>query len=165
VPVTDELPVERFATRAAFERWLSKHHATSPGIWIKIAKRSSGIRTVTHAEALELALCYGWIDGQRQRLDDDYFLQRFTPRRARSIWSKINREKALALMATGAMQPAGLREVERAQADGRWDAAYASQRNAEIPEALERRLRTSARARRSSIRSTAATATHSCTGC
>jgi uncharacterized protein YdeI (YjbR/CyaY-like superfamily) len=147
VPEIDDLPVKPFSTRATFERWLAKHHASSPGIWIKIAKRDSGIRSVTHAEALELALCYGWIDGQRQRLDDEYFLQRFTPRRARSIWSKINREKALALIEAGAMQPAGLREVERAQADGRWEAAYASQRNAEIPEELERRLRTNARAR------------------
>jgi uncharacterized protein YdeI (YjbR/CyaY-like superfamily) len=127
---------------------MATNHARASGIWIKVAKRGSGIRSVTHAEAVEVALCYGWIDGQRQRYDDEYFVQRFTPRRPRSIWSKINRDKARELIASGAMQPAGLREVERAQADGRWDAAYASQRNAVVPDELDRRLHTHARARK-----------------
>jgi uncharacterized protein YdeI (YjbR/CyaY-like superfamily) len=148
VRAPDDLPVKPFATRAAFARWMATNHARASGIWIKVAKRGSGIRSVTHAEAVEVALCYGWIDGQRQRYDDEYFVQRFTPRRLRSIWSKINRDKARELIASGAMQPAGLREVERAQADGRWDAAYASQRNAVVPGELDRRLRTHARARK-----------------
>ena len=118
------------------------------GFWIKIAKRGSGIRSVTYAEAVEVALCYGWIDGQGKRFDDEYYLQRFTPRRAKSIWSKINRAKATALIESGAMKPAGMREVERAKADGRWDAAYDSPRNVQIPDALEHRLRKNAKARK-----------------
>ncbi len=141
-------PIKPFASQQAFATWLDKNHAKSDGLWIKIAKKDSGIRSVTHAEALEVALRYGWIDGQRNRLDDAYFLQRFTPRRARSIWSAINCAKAAALIDAGAMHPAGLREVERAKADGRWDAAYASPATAAIPPELERRLRKSARARK-----------------
>lgn len=121
-PSTD--PVVAFESRAAWEAWLAAHHATSNGVWIKIAKKASGIPTVTYAEAVEGALCYGWIDGQRNRFDDRWFLQRFTPRRARSRWSKINCGKVEHLIEAGRMQPAGLREVERARADGRWDAAY-----------------------------------------
>jgi uncharacterized protein YdeI (YjbR/CyaY-like superfamily) len=147
VPEPTDLPIKAFTSQKTFTTWLAKHHATSDGIWIKIAKRDSGIRSVTHAEALEIALCYGWIDGQRDRFDDEYFLQRFTPRRARSRWSKINRDKANALIASGAMQPAGLSEVERARADGRWDAAYSSPKNIEIPEELARAFARNAKAR------------------
>ena len=143
-----EQPIKRFASQQAFATWLDKNHAKSDGLWIKIAKKDSGIRSVTHAEALEVALCYGWIDGQRNRLDDTYFLQRFTPRRARSIWSAINCAKVTALIDTGQMQPAGLREVDRAKADGRWDAAYASQATAAVPPELERRFRKNAKARK-----------------
>ena len=92
-----DLPVEEFASAKAWERWLARNHARSPGVWLKIAKQATGVTTVSHAEALEVALCYGWIDGQRDRFDDEYFLQRFTPRRARSRWSKINRDSATAL--------------------------------------------------------------------
>jgi uncharacterized protein YdeI (YjbR/CyaY-like superfamily) len=123
-PLTD--PVIPFESQAAWEAWLAEQHATVNGVWVKIAKKASGIPSVTFAEALDSALCYGWIDGQRNRLDDRWFLQRFTPRRPRSNWSKINRAKAEQLITEGRMQPAGLREIERARADGRWDAALAS---------------------------------------
>ena len=140
--------VKSFATPRAFETWLSRNHGKTEGIWLVIAKKDSGMRSVTYAEAVEVALCYGWIDGQRNRLDDTHFLQRFTPRRARSIWSAINCAKVTALIDAGAMRPAGMREIERAKADGRWAAAYASQANAVIPPELERRFRKSAKARR-----------------
>ncbi len=117
-------PVVAFESQAAWEAWLAEHHAPSSGVWVKFAKKASGIPTVTHVEALETALCYGWIDGQRNRFDDRWFLQRFTPRRSRSNWSKNNRAKAEQLIGEGRMQPAGLREIERARADGRWDAAH-----------------------------------------
>ncbi|HEY7022104.1 MAG TPA: YdeI/OmpD-associated family protein [Ktedonobacterales bacterium] len=136
--MADDLPALTFASRADWETWLDAQHASSRGIWIKIAKKAAGIASVTHAEALESALCYGWIDGQRASLDDAYFLQKFTPRRARSGWSRVNREKALELIAAGRMRPAGLREVERAQADGRWDAAYEPQSAITVPDDLQR---------------------------
>jgi uncharacterized protein YdeI (YjbR/CyaY-like superfamily) len=135
-----ELPVLSFPSRADWERWLDAEHAASDGLWLKIAKKDTGVETVSHAEALEAAICFGWIDGQRRALDDTYFLQRFTPRRARSKWSRINREKASELIERGAMRPAGLREVERAQADGRWDAAYEPQSTAAVPDDLQRAL-------------------------
>jgi uncharacterized protein YdeI (YjbR/CyaY-like superfamily) len=133
-------PVLPFRNRQAWRSWLARNHAKSTGIWIQIAKKHTGQSSVSHAEALEIALCYGWIDGQRKRGDGDTFLQRFTPRGKRSVWSKINREKALALIANGEMMPAGRCEVERAQADGRWDAAYDSQRSATIPADLAEAL-------------------------
>jgi uncharacterized protein YdeI (YjbR/CyaY-like superfamily) len=115
----------KFASREDWEAWLDASHASTPdGVWIEFARRGSGLASVTHAEALEVALCYGWIDGQKGTLDERFWLQRFTPRRPRSLWSRVNRDKALALIARGEMQPAGLREVEQAQADGRWEAAY-----------------------------------------
>lgn len=129
-----------FESRQVWREWLAANHESSAGIWIKIAKKDSGIASVSHAEALDIALRYGWIDAQRRKLDDRYFLQRFTPRTPRSKWSKINRDRVLELIASGEMQPAGLRQVELAQADGRWDAAYDSQSVATIPEDLERAL-------------------------
>ena len=132
----DDRPVEAFPTPEAWEAWLDEHHETSSGIWLKLAKKQSGIDSVTHPEALEVALCYGWIDGQRNRLDDSWYLQLFTPRRPRSRWSKINRAKAVALIEGGRMRPAGLREVERAKDDGRWDAAYDSPSQLQVPEDL-----------------------------
>jgi uncharacterized protein YdeI (YjbR/CyaY-like superfamily) len=129
-----------FASAAAFEAWLAERHATSDGLWIKFAKKGSGIPTVVYAEAVEASLRYGWIDGQVKRLDDDHYVQRFTPRRARSRWSKINRAKAEALIASGAMEPAGLAEVERAKADGRWDAAYDAPSTATVPDDLRAAL-------------------------
>lgn len=136
----DARPVLPFRSPAEWESWLEENHADAAGLWLKIAKKASGIETVTHAEALDVALCFGWIDGQRGRLDDDWFLQRFTPRRARSRWSQINRDKVEQLIADGKMRPAGLREIERAKADGRWDAAYASQSTIEVPDDLQQAL-------------------------
>jgi len=109
-----------------WETWLKEHHATSPGIFLQIAKKASDIVSVSYAEALEIALCYGWIDGQKRALDDKFFLQKFTRRRPKSIWSKINTQKVAQLIAQGRMQPSGLKEVESAKQDGRWAAAYAS---------------------------------------
>ena len=136
----DELPIIEFADQAAWERWLQREHASSKGVWIKIAKKATGIPTVTHAEALTEALCYGWIDGQRAPDDESFFLQRFTPRRPRSKWSQVNRQKAIDLIEQGRMRPAGLAEVEAAKADGRWEAAYAPQSSQSIPEDFQRAL-------------------------
>ena len=142
-----DLPIIPFASRDAWEAWLQEQHATSEGLWLKFAKKDSGIETVTYSEAVEAALCYGWIDGQKASFDDHYWLQRFTPRRPRSKWSKINRQKATELIERGEMKPAGLREVERAKADGRWDAAYDAQSTATVPEDLRRELDRNDRAR------------------
>ena len=138
--VKPELPIMPFASREAWEAWLEEEHATSDGLWLKIAKKGSGIETVTFAEALDAALCYGWIDSQRGGFDERFFLQRFTPRRPRSKWSQVNREKVAKLMEAGRMRPAGLREVEWAKADGRWDAAYEPQSAATVPEDLRLEL-------------------------
>ena len=135
-----DLPVIPFVSRDAWEAWLAEQHATSSGLWLKIAKRDSGIDTVSYAEALEVALCYGWIDGQKNKLDGDYWLQRFTSRKPRSKWSKVNCGKATELIEKGWMKPAGLREVEQAKADGRWDAAYEAQSTATVPDDLRREL-------------------------
>jgi uncharacterized protein YdeI (YjbR/CyaY-like superfamily) len=144
---TKQPEIRAFRTTRAWEQWLDRNAGRAEGIWMKIAKRDSGITSVTHAEALEVALCFGWIDGQRRALDETHFLQRFTPRRPRSMWSKINREKVTALIESGRMRPPGMREVERAQADGRWDAAYAGQRAATVPEELQRALDQNRKAR------------------
>jgi uncharacterized protein YdeI (YjbR/CyaY-like superfamily) len=135
-----DLPVVSFASRDAWEAWLEAEHAGASSVWLKFAKKGSGIDSVSHADALEVALCYGWIDSQAAKLDDDYWLQRFTPRRSRSKWSRINRDKATELIANGRMKAAGLREVERAKADGRWDAAYEAQSTAAVPDDLQREL-------------------------
>ncbi|GAC1566551.1 MAG: YdeI family protein [Ktedonobacteraceae bacterium] len=129
----DSLPMMSFETRQGWEQWLTKHHADTKGIWLKIAKKESSISSVNYAEALDSALCYGWIDGQKASFDDRYWLQKFSPRRPKSMWSKVNCDKATALIAEGRMQPAGLRQVELAQADGRWDLAYESQSKITIP--------------------------------
>jgi uncharacterized protein YdeI (YjbR/CyaY-like superfamily) len=136
----DDLPVIAFASREAWADWLAEHHAGSSGLWLKIAKKGSGTATVTYAEAVEAALCFGWIDGQKGALDERHWLQRFTPRKTRSRWSSINREKALELIERGEMRPAGLAEVERAVADGRWEAAYAGQATAAVPDDLREAL-------------------------
>lgn len=135
-----DLPILPFASRGAWKQWLADQHATSRGLWVKLAKKNSGIETVTYAEALEVALCYGWIDGQKNAFDQDYFLQRFTPRLPKSKWSKINCAKVEELTAQGAMQPAGLREVQRAKQDGRWEAAYDAQSRAVVPDDLQQEL-------------------------
>jgi uncharacterized protein YdeI (YjbR/CyaY-like superfamily) len=133
-------PTIAFASRDDWADWLTEHHDADEGVWLKLAKKGSGIASVTQAEAVEVALCFGWIDGQAKPVDDDYWLQRFTPRRPRSRWSKINRDRATALIERGEMHPAGLREVERAKADGRWDAAYASPSTATVPDDLQAAL-------------------------
>ncbi|MER6547508.1 YdeI/OmpD-associated family protein [Streptomyces sp. NPDC001250] len=133
-------PVLAFAAQEAWEMWLEEHHADVRGVWLKIPKKDSGIDGVDYAGALESALCFGWIDGQKKKLDEQYWLQRFTPRRPRSKWSKVNRQKATELAEQGRMRPAGLREVEKAKADGRWEAAYANQRTATVPDDLRAAL-------------------------
>lgn len=127
--------------------WLDANHATSAGVWLRLAKKGSSIQSVSYGEALEAALCYGWIDAQKKGESDQAWLQRFTPRRAKSIWSKVNREKAVALIKAGRMQPPGLQQVERARQDGRWDAAYDSPASAEAPEDLQAALNRNARAK------------------
>ena len=129
-----------FASEAAWREWLAANHGDADGVWIKFAKKASGLPSVRYAEAVEVALTYGWIDGQAKGIDDMHYLQRFTPRRKRSVWSKINRTKAEALIASGAMEPAGLAEVERAKADGRWARAYDSPRTAVVPDDLRAAL-------------------------
>jgi uncharacterized protein YdeI (YjbR/CyaY-like superfamily) len=143
-----ELPVLRFATPRALETWLAKNHAKAAGVWLRFAKKGSSQTSVTYAEALDVALCYGWIDGQKAKGDDETWLQKFTPRSKRSIWSKINRDKALALIEAGRMKPAGLHEIERAKGDGRWEAAYDGQRTATVPDDLAAALAKNARARK-----------------
>jgi uncharacterized protein YdeI (YjbR/CyaY-like superfamily) len=135
-----EEPTLTFPSAEAWRAWLEAHHADPAGVWLKIAKKGRGIETVTHAQALEEALCFGWIDAVRHAYDEDYFLQRFVPRRPRSKWSQVNRDKVIALTEAGRMHPAGLAEVERAKADGRWDAAYAPQSQATVPDDLQAEL-------------------------
>ena len=138
----DELPVIAFASSAEWEEWLEDNHAVCAGVWIKMAKKDAGIASVRYPEVLDSALCFGWIDGRREALDERYFLQRYTPRRPSGRWSQINRTKAEVLIAEGKMRPAGRAEIERAKADGRWDAAYAGQRRASVPDDLQRALDT-----------------------
>jgi uncharacterized protein YdeI (YjbR/CyaY-like superfamily) len=142
-----ELPIIPFASRDAWGAWLEENHATSDGLWLKFARKGSGIETVSFAEALDVALCYGWIDSQAGAFDERYWLQRFTPRRPRSNWSKRNRARATKLIEEGRMKPAGLREVERARADGRWEAAYDAQSTATVPEDFRRELEKNEEAR------------------
>jgi len=136
----DDLPVLSFESREDWAAWLDENHTVATGVWLRLAKKASGLRSVTYSEAVEVALCYGWIDGQARSYDEQTSLQRFTPRRARSVWSRINREKAQALIDDGRMKPAGLRAVEAAQRDGRWDAAYDSPRAATVPADLQQAL-------------------------
>ena len=138
--MADDLPIILFEAQREWEAWLSEHHAEARGAWLKIAKKEAGTMSVSYAEALESALCYGWIDGQKAAFDEQYWLQKFSPRRPRSIWSKTNCGKAMALIEAGRMQPAGLRQVELAKADGRWDQAYAGQSKIEVPDDLQSEL-------------------------
>lgn len=130
-------PIMVFDTVEAWWRWLEEEASVSSGLWMQIAKKGSTHSTISYDQALEVALCFGWIDGQKKGLDDAFWLQRFTPRGKRSIWSKINREKAERLIIEGRMQPSGIAEVERAKADGRWDAAYESQSKIAVPDDLQ----------------------------
>lgn len=135
-----DLPIIAFESEKDLEHWLAENHTTSPGFWLKIAKKGSGHPTVTYPEALNIALCFGWIDGQKNKFDDAYFLQKFTPRRPKSLWSQVNRDKVAQLIASGKMREPGLQEIERAQADGRWDAAYAPASKMTIPEDFQTAL-------------------------
>jgi len=143
-----DLPVLRFADARAWSTWLASHHASSRGVWLKIAKKGSKSTSVSYAEALEVALAWGWIDGQKGKLDDAWWLQRFTARGPKSIWSKVNREKAVALIEASEMHPPGLAEVERAKRDGRWESAYDSQSRAPVPPDLAKALAANPRAAR-----------------
>jgi uncharacterized protein YdeI (YjbR/CyaY-like superfamily) len=138
--VPAELPILLFERQQAWAEWLDRHASDSPGAWLRFAKKKSEIQSLSYAEALDVALCYGWIDSQKKSYDEASWLQKFTPRGPKSIWSKINREKVQALMEAGRMKPAGLLAVERAKGDGRWDAAYDSQSNATVPEDLQAAL-------------------------
>ena len=141
------MPTAVFANQKAWKKWLKANHLASSGIWLQLAKKASGTPSVTYAEAVEIALCYGWIDGQKQSHSEVAWLQKFTPRGKKSIWSKINREKALALIAGNKMQAAGLAEVERARQDGRWEQAYDSPATAAVPPDLQAALDKSRRAK------------------
>lgn len=129
-----------FAGQEEWEHWLAQNEATSAGAWLRLAKKTARQSTLTYAQAVESALCYGWIDGQKRAENADYWLQRFTPRSARSIWSQINKDKAQALLAAGRMRPSGLREIEKARTDGRWETAYASPGKATVPDDLQAAL-------------------------
>ena len=135
-----ELPILQFHTQTDWATWLGRHHESSQGAWLKFAMKGSGVTTVTHPEALEEALCYGWIDGQAAQFDETFYLIHFTPRRPRSKWSQINREKVERLTAARRMKPAGLAQVQAAKEDGRWDAAYPPASAATVPEDLQRAL-------------------------
>jgi len=135
-----ELTIVPFESKRKWADWLAKEHQKSAGVWLKLAKKDSGISSITYDEALDVALCYGWIDGQKKGFDDRYWLQKFTPRGRKSIWSKINTQKAERLIASGEMKPAGLKAIEAAKQDGRWEAAYASQKNIAVPEDFQAAL-------------------------
>jgi uncharacterized protein YdeI (YjbR/CyaY-like superfamily) len=143
----DTEDVVPFPTVADWQAWLDEHHDARTGVWLKLAKKASGIESVTYAQAVEVALCYGWIDGQKKSFDDTWWTQRFTPRRKGSKWSKINTGKVTELIDAGLMRPSGLREVEAAKADGRWDAAYAGPRTATVPDDLAAALAAKPRAK------------------
>jgi len=138
--IADEKPILAFKDKKAWLKWLENNHAKSSGVWLRLAKKTSGIRSVTREESLDVALCYGWIDGQAKSDGDEYWLQKYTPRTKRSIWSKRNREKVESFIENGEMQAAGLAEIERAKADGRWEAAYDSPKNITVPEDLQKIL-------------------------
>jgi uncharacterized protein YdeI (YjbR/CyaY-like superfamily) len=140
VAPASDYPILLFADRTAFREWLGAQHAAQPGLWLRIAKAASPLQSITYAEALDLALCFGWIDGQRRSHDGDSFLQKFTPRQKRSPWSKRNREHVARLVAAGEMHPAGLAAVDAARADGRWDRAYDSPGTATVPDDLQAAL-------------------------
>ncbi|HUE25198.1 MAG TPA: YdeI/OmpD-associated family protein [Solirubrobacteraceae bacterium] len=135
-----ELPIVEAADQQAWRAWLEANHASPSGVWLKFAKKGSPTPSVSYGEAIEEALCYGWIDGQVRAHDEHFYLQRFTPRRPRSKWSQINREKATRLLADGRMRPAGLAQIDAARADGRWDAAYPAQSAASVPDDLQQAL-------------------------
>ncbi|GLI04749.1 hypothetical protein YDYSG_07790 [Paenibacillus tyrfis] len=135
-----ELPILLFADQPSWEAWLEQNHAASAGVRLHLAKKQADVVTLTYQEALESALCYGWIDSRKEAYDESTWLQRFTPRGAKSIWSKVNKDKAEALIASGRMQPLGLRAIEAAKQNGQWDKAYESQSRATVPDDLQSEL-------------------------
>lgn len=141
------LPILLFEDQEAWAEWLNQHHSVSPGVWLRLAKKKAPLQSLSYTEALDVALCYGWIDSQKKSFDESFWLQKFTPRGPKSIWSKVNREKVEGLIKAGRVKPAGLAAVESAKADGRWAAAYDSQRNATVPEDLEAEFERNPRAR------------------
>jgi uncharacterized protein YdeI (YjbR/CyaY-like superfamily) len=141
------LPTLQFKTQKAFETWLAKNHAKAPGVWVQFAKKASGVQSITYAEAVEAALCYGWIDGQSKSIDDTAWIQKYTPRGPKSIWSKINRGKVEALIENGRMKPAGLAAIQSARKDGRWEAAYDPPSKSEVPPDLQAALDASPKAK------------------
>lgn len=146
--ISKVLPTALFEQLQDWLAWLKENHNTSPGLWLQLAKKDSGVQSVTYPEAVEGALCYGWIDGQKKAHDAQYWLQKFTPRADKSIWSNINKTKALALIKSGKMQPAGLKAIERAKANGRWDAAYESASKSAVPDDFQAMLDNNVRARK-----------------
>jgi uncharacterized protein YdeI (YjbR/CyaY-like superfamily) len=138
--IHDEYPVKSFKTAAAFEEWLDKHYKKADGLWMKIAKAGTGIKSIAFPDALDIALCYGWIDGLRRALDDEYYVQKFTPRRDKSVWSVINKNKVAQLIKEGRMKEAGYAAIEEAKKNGRWDNAYHSPANAQVPDDFQKAL-------------------------
>lgn len=143
----DTLPVRLFEQQPDWLKWLTENHSTSSGVWLQLAKKGGTMRSMSYDEAIEVALCFGWFDGQKKAQDDQYWLQKVTPRSVKSVWSKLNKEKALALIQSGKMTPAGLKEIERAQLDGRWDAAYDSASRSSVPEDFQSALNDNAPAK------------------
>ena len=141
------LPIHPFGQQKVWAAWLEENHNTSPGVWLQLAKKGVDMQSVSYDEAVEVALCFGWIDGQKQAHSKQYWLQKFTPRSNKSVWSKINKEKAIALIKEGKMKPAGLHEIERAKSDGRWDAAYDSASKAVVPSDFQSALDANTRAK------------------
>ena len=145
---TNILPIEFFERQRDWATWLKDNHKTSTGVWLQLAKQDAGVQSVSYDEAIEVALCFGWIDGQKKAHSEQYWLQKFTPRSIKSVWSKINKEKALALIKAGKMKPAGLKEIERAKLDGRWNAAYDSASKSSVPNDFQLALDGNMRARK-----------------
>lgn len=147
VPPATNYPILLCHDKAEWAEWLGAHHETERGVWLRLAKKDAALRTVSRADALDVALCYGWIDGQVRSLDAESYLQKFTPRGKRSPWSKLNRQHVERLIASGEMRPAGLRAVEAARRDGRWDRAYDSPATAAVPDDLRAALEANSKAR------------------
>ncbi len=142
------LPIEIFERQRDWATWLKNNHKTSTGVWLQLAKKDTGVQSVSYDEAIEVALCFGWIDGQKKTHSEQYWLQKFTPRSDKSVWSKINKAKALALIKVGKMKPAGLKEVARAKQDGRWNAAYDSASKSVVPSDFQSALDGNTRAKK-----------------
>lgn len=140
VNVQDNSSIRLFSSRQDWAVWLAKKHRKSTGLWLRLAKKGSKVESVTYKEALDVALCYGWIDGQKRPESEHFWLQRFIPRSKKSVWSKINRAKALSLIENGEMKPAGMEAIENAKTDGRWDAAYDSPSGATVPDDFQAAL-------------------------